>query len=155
MLRSSTMLALRSQPVWLLFGLWMMAKPVFSQDSLTAKSVVISDQSASVLDDQSSLFQFSEVAERSPDSSKAMLLVRIFKKEDRLIPVQGATVLLSRDKDKMLGRVTKADGRCTFSSQPALYTIRVQMTGLASVERSGIPLTAGKVYHLEIQMNRQ
>lgn len=151
----SNLRALRFRPIGLLCGLWIMACHVLAQDSLTAKSVAMLTQSVTILEDQSSAFQLSEVAEQSPDSSKAMLLVRIMEKDGRLVPVQGATVLLSRDKDKMLGRVTKADGRCTFSSLPALYTVRVQMTGLASVERTGIPLTAGKVYALEIQMERQ
>jgi len=153
--RSTYLTALRFRPIWLLCGLWILSGNAFAQDSLTAKSIALVFQPTTLLEDQLSAFQFSEVAERSPDSSKAMLLVRILEKDGQLVPVQGATVLLSRDVDKMLGRITKADGRCTFSSHPALYTVRVQMTGLASVERTGIPLIAGKVYALEIRMDRQ
>ncbi len=90
----------------------------------------------------------------SPDTSKATLRVRVLEKGGETGPVQGATVLLRRDKDKMLGRVTKYDGRCLFSSVPATYTVRVQMTGLRSFEKSGFILEAGKVYDLEIQMAR-
>lgn len=88
----------------------------------------------------------------SPDTSKSMLRVRVFDKIGGSEPIQGATVLLRRDKDKMLGRVTKHDGRCWFAPVPATYTIRVQMTGLKSFEKSGFNLEAGKVYDLEIKM---
>lgn len=90
----------------------------------------------------------------SPDASKATLRVRVVEKGLESAPVQGATVLLRRDKDKMLGRVTKHDGRCLFAPSPASYTIRVQMTGLKSLEKTGFLLEGGKVYDMEIAMTR-
>lgn len=90
----------------------------------------------------------------SPDTSKSMLRVRVFDKSGDSEPIQGATVLLRRDKDKMLGRVTKHDGRCWFAPVPATYTVRVQMTGLKSFEKSGFNLEAGKVYDLEVKMEK-
>jgi hypothetical protein len=68
--------------------------------------------------------------------------------------VQGATVLLRRDNDKMLGRVTTHDGSCSFAPSPASYSVRVQMTGMRSFEKAGVILEAGKVYDLEISMAR-
>lgn len=88
------------------------------------------------------------------DTAKAMLRVRVLEKGGKTEPIQGATVLLRRDKDKMLGRVTKHDGRCLFAPTPATYTVRVQMTGLKSLEKSGFTLEAGKVYDMEITMAR-
>ncbi|MBK6994079.1 MAG: carboxypeptidase regulatory-like domain-containing protein [Lewinellaceae bacterium] len=88
----------------------------------------------------------------SEDTSKATLRVRVVEKGGDAEPIQGATVLLRRDKDKMLGRVTKPDGRCLFVSVPESYTIRVQMTGLKTFEKPGFMLEAGKVYDMEILM---
>lgn len=90
----------------------------------------------------------------SLDSSKATLRVKVQEKGVEAAPIQGATVLLRRDQDKMLGRVTKHDGRCLFAPTPATYTVRVQMTGLKSLEKQGIKLEGGKIYELEILMVR-
>ncbi|MBC7777599.1 MAG: carboxypeptidase regulatory-like domain-containing protein [Phycisphaerae bacterium] len=90
----------------------------------------------------------------SPDTAKANLRVRVFEKGGNTDPIQGATVLIRRDRDKMLGRVTKHDGRCLFEPAPATYTVRVQMTGLKSFEKTGFKLEAGKVYDIEIGMAR-
>ncbi len=90
----------------------------------------------------------------SLDTTKATLKVRVREKEGDALPIQGATVLLRRDKDQMLGRVTTYDGRCLFSSTPATYTVRVQMTGLKSVEKSGYVLDAGQSYDMEIFMTK-
>jgi len=103
---------------------------------------------------ESNVFSFKQ-SSISPDTAKAMLRVRVFEKDNSTEVIQGATVLLRRDKDKMLGRVTKHDGRCWFSAAPASYTIRVQMTGLKSFEKQGFNLEAGMVYDLEILMAKQ
>jgi acyl-coenzyme A thioesterase PaaI-like protein len=87
----------------------------------------------------------------NPDTAKAMLRVRVLEKGTREA-VQGATVLLHREQNKMLGRVTEHDGRCVFTSAPATYSLRVQMTGLKTLERNGIKLEAGKAYDLEVSM---
>ena len=118
--------------------------PQLPTDVLTAKSVV--SQSNVVAFKQSSI---------SPDTVKATLQVRILERGGDTEPVQGATVLLRREDDKMLGRVTTHDGRCLFSATPATYTVRVQMTGLKTLEKTGFTLEAGKVYDLDILMARQ
>ena len=100
---------------------------------------------------ESSVFVFKET-NISDDTSKATLRVRVLEKGGDTEPIQGATVLLRRDKDKMLGRVTTHDGRCLFVSAPENYTIRVQMTGLKTFEKPGFKLEAGKVYNMEILM---
>ena len=112
--------------------------PKTAIDSMMLESNVIAFQQTSI----------------SSDTAKATLRVRVLEKGGDSQPIQGATVLLRRDKDKMLGRVTKHDGRCLFSPTPATYTVRVQMTGLKSLEKSGFLLHAGKVYDLEIVMAR-
>jgi len=118
------------------------------QNTLTAKSVSVYPEEAA---HQSSIFSFLETGE-SPDTSKATLSIRVLDKSQGNEPVQGATVLLKRDDDKMLGRVTLKDGRCQFSSSPASYTLRVQMTGLKTLEKTGIILRGGSVYDLEVRM---
>lgn len=102
---------------------------------------------------ESTVIAFREVS-ASPDTVKATLNVRVLEKGGKTEPVQGATVLLRRDNDKMLGRVTQYDGRCLFHSTPATYTVRVQMTGLKTLEKTGVSLEAGKVYDLDILMAR-
>lgn len=97
---------------------------------------------------------FRQAAAFSPDTTKASLRVRVFEKAGSIEPVQGATVLLRRDDDKMMGRVTHFDGRCQFSPSAATYTVRVQMTGLKSVEQPGFTLEAGKVYDMDIRMDK-
>jgi hypothetical protein len=85
------------------------------------------------------------------DTTKTMLEVHILE-ENRRDPIQGATVLLRRDKDKMVGKVSKADGIARFTVKPSEYTLRVQMTGLKSIEQGGFVLEAGKVYRLDLAM---
>jgi len=102
---------------------------------------------------ESSVFVFKQTS-LSADTFKATLRVRVLEKGGDTEPIQGATVLLRRDKDKMLGRVTKHDGRCLFAPTPDSYTVRVQMTGLKSFEKPGFTLEAGKVYDMEILMAR-
>ena len=103
---------------------------------------------------ESNVLAFREIS-TSPDTLKATLNVRVLEKGGDTEPVHGATVLLRRDKDKMLGRVTQFDGRCLFHSAPSTYTVRVQMTGLKTLEKTGVSLEAGKVYDLDILMARQ
>jgi hypothetical protein len=88
------------------------------------------------------------------DTTRTVLHVRTAESGEESAPIQGATVLLRRDKDKMLGRVTKGDGKCSFVAAPAEYTLRVQMTGLRSLEKTGILLEAGKAYEMDIRMVR-
>jgi len=103
---------------------------------------------------ESNILAFREIS-TSPDTLKATLNVRVLEKGGDTEPVHGATVLLRRENDKMLGRVTQFDGRCLFHSAPATYTVRVQMTGLKTLEKTGVSLEAGKVYDLDILMARQ
>ncbi|MDO8366975.1 MAG: carboxypeptidase-like regulatory domain-containing protein [Saprospiraceae bacterium] len=122
-----------------------------AQKPLTPKSPPKTALDSMMLKSSAFIFKQSSV---SPDTTKATLRVRVLEKGGDTEPVHGATVLLRRDKDKILGRVTKNDGRCLFGASPATYTVRVQMTGLKSLEKSGITLDAGKVYDLEIMMAR-
>jgi len=122
-----------------------------AQKPSTPKSPLKTEVDSMMLTSSVLLFKQSSI---SADTAKATLRVRVFEKGTDTAPVQGATVLLRRDKDKMLGRVTKHDGRCLFSAAPATYTIRIQMTGLKSLEKPGFALEAGKVYDLEIEMLR-
>jgi hypothetical protein len=86
----------------------------------------------------------------------AHALVRVLVKETGTPgeTIQGATVLLRRDQDKMLGRVTKQDGRCNFMPSAAEYFIRVQLTGYKSLEVGGYQFEKGKVYEMELRMAR-
>ncbi|HAD12696.1 MAG TPA: hypothetical protein DCF33_09690 [Saprospirales bacterium] len=120
-----------------------------AQNTLTTKSVDVSSDAMQLA--ESTVFSFRESGE-GQDTSKAILHVRVLEKGLRNEAVQGATVLLKRDDDKMLGRVTMPDGRCVFQSTPASYTVRVQMTGLKTLEKKGIRLEGGSIYDLEIQM---
>ena len=88
------------------------------------------------------------------DTSRAVLKVLI-REDGTSEPVLGATVLLRRDGDKMYGRVSQADGRCHFKIGAGNYTVRVQMTGLASFEQAGFLLEKGKSYTIEIVMARR
>ena len=88
------------------------------------------------------------------DTSRAVLKVLILETGTQE-PVQGATVLLRRDGDKMYGRVSQADGRCHFKIGAGNYVVRVQMTGLASFEQSGFLLEKGRSYTMEIAMVKQ
>ena len=88
------------------------------------------------------------------DTTKAIVRVLVKETGKPGDAIQGATVLLRRDKDKMLGRVTKNDGRCNFMPSPAEYVIRVQLTGYKSLEQPGLVFERGKVYELELRMAR-
>jgi len=123
-----------------------------AQKPSTPKSPPKTEVDSLMLTSSVLLFKQSNII--SADTTKATLRVRVIEKGTDTEAVQGATVLLRRDKDKMLGRVTKYDGRCLFSATPATYTIRIQMTGLKSLEKSGFALEAGKVYDLEVGMLR-
>lgn len=88
------------------------------------------------------------------DTSRAVVKVLI-REDGTSEPVLGATVLLRRDADKMYGRVSQADGRCHFKIGAGNYTVRVQMTGLASFEQTGFLLEKGNSYTMEIVMARR
>ncbi len=122
-----------------------------AQKSSTQKSPPKTSIDSMMLESNILVFKQTSI---SLDSSKATLRVKVLEKGAGGAPIQGTTVLLRRDQDKMLGRVTKHDGRCLFTPTPATYTVRVQMTGLKSLEKGGIKLEGGKVYELEILMAR-
>jgi hypothetical protein len=67
-------------------------------------------------------------------------------------PILGATVLLRRDVDKMHGKVSNEYGSCTFIVAPGDYAMRVQMTGLKSLEKPELVLEAGKIYEMKLVM---
>lgn len=85
------------------------------------------------------------------DTSKTMVHVLV-KETGNSEEIEGATVVLLREKDKMLGQVTRADGRCSFTPRPAEYFIRVQLTGYKSLEQGGLIFEGGKIYELELCM---
>jgi hypothetical protein len=88
------------------------------------------------------------------DTAKAIVRVLVRETGKAGEVIQGATVLLRRDKDKMLGRVTKADGRCNFMPLPAEYAVRVQLTGYKALEHTGLLFERGKVYEMELRLGR-
>jgi hypothetical protein len=88
------------------------------------------------------------------DTAKAIVRVLVRETGKAGEAIQGATVLLRRDKDKMLGRVTKADGRCNFMPLPAEYAVRVQLTGYKALEHTGLLFERGKVYEMELRLGR-
>jgi hypothetical protein len=88
------------------------------------------------------------------DTAKAIVRVLVRETGKTGEAIQGATVLLRRDKDKMLGRVTKADGRCNFMPLPAEYAVRVQLTGYKALEHTGLLFERGKVYEMELRLGR-
>ncbi len=88
------------------------------------------------------------------DTNRAIVRVVVLETGQQIETIQGATVLLRRDKDKMLGRVTKQDGSCKFMPVPETYSIRVQMTGYKSLESTGLVFDIGVMYELELRMAR-
>lgn len=85
------------------------------------------------------------------DTMKTIIRVQV-KETGSEEPIQGATVLLRRDLDKMLGRVSRQDGRCNFMPIPAVYAVRVQLTGYKTFEHPGLEFEKGKVYEMVIRM---
>lgn len=83
-------------------------------------------------------------------SHKSTLNILVKEPGPQGSPIQGATVLLRRDKDKMFGRVSDLDGKCTFSATEAAYVIRVQLTGYKSLETDKIFIQKGNAYTLEL-----
>ena len=68
-------------------------------------------------------------------------------------PVMGATVLLRRENPvRMYGKVTGQHGACALTIAPDTYSVRIQVTGLASFEQSGFVLEAGSAYTLEVAL---
>ncbi len=88
------------------------------------------------------------------DTVRASVRVLVFETGKVQEPIQGATVLLRRDNDKMLGRVTKQDGSCKFMPVPATYSVRVQLTGYKNLEAAGLVFEPGKIYELELRLAR-
>lgn len=101
---------------------------------------------------ESHVFSFKTVG--ITDTLKSIVRVQVKDPGYPGVPIQGATVLLRRDKDKMLGRVTKSDGRCNFMPTPATYVLRVQLTGYKSLEKTGLVFEPGKVYELDLRLAR-
>ncbi|MBL7781124.1 MAG: carboxypeptidase regulatory-like domain-containing protein [Saprospiraceae bacterium] len=85
------------------------------------------------------------------ENNRAVLHVQIFEAGVGG-PILGATVLLRRDIDKMHGKVTNEYGSCTFIVAPGDYALRVQMTGLKSLEQAGLVMEAGKIYEMKLLM---
>lgn len=142
------------KPAFVLLGFLCCLGPFYAaaQKPLTPKSPPPTPLDSMMLhESRVTVFKQSSIG---PDTSKATLRVKILEKDMPGAPIQGATVLLRRDKDKMLGRVSKYDGKCMFSAAPATYTVRVQMTGLKTLEKTGFKLEAGKVYDMEIRMEK-
>lgn len=125
-----------------------------AQDIITPKGMPEQSSVVDTLSMSQRAISFRQANVFSPDTTRATLRVRVYEKGGSIEPVQGATVLLRRDDDKMMGRVTLYDGRCQFSPSPSTYTVRVQMTGLKSIEQPGYTLEAGKVYDMEIRMDK-
>jgi hypothetical protein len=98
---------------------------------------------------ESRVVRFTQIGEKNTE--KAILNVTILGSDQQEF-IAGATVLLRRDKDKMHGKVSGQRGKCTFQVAPADYTVRVQMTGLKSLEKQGYLLERGKVYQMDIVM---
>ena len=85
------------------------------------------------------------------ENNRAILHVQIFEAGANE-PILGATVLLRRDVDKMHGKVSNEYGSCTFIVAPGDYAIRVQMSGLKSLEKPGLLLEGGKIYEMKLVM---
>ncbi|MBL7829016.1 MAG: carboxypeptidase regulatory-like domain-containing protein [Saprospiraceae bacterium] len=116
-----------------------------AQSSVSAPATIDSTKNSHV-----SLFRTTGIT----DTSK--VIVRVLVKEiGSETVIQGATVLFKRDQDKMLGRVTKPDGRCVFNPTPATYSIRVQLTGYQSLDQPDFAFESGKVYEMAVRMAHQ
>lgn len=139
-------------PVTLLF--WSLPHATSAQAPTTKSAAPTSPKMDTLSLSTVSSIAFFRLSGPNPDTARAILRVRVLEKETREA-VQGATVLLRREQDKMLGRVTKHDGRCVFTSVPATYSLRIQMTGLKTLEQGGIELEPGKTYDLEASMAKQ
>lgn len=121
--------------------------PILAAAQQTIKTIPPIDSSKT---SHISLFRSIGVA----DTTKATVRVQV-KEIGSNEPIQGATVLLRRDQDKMLGRVTKPDGRCNFTSEPATYAVRVQLTGYQSLDYPALVLQSGHIYEMTIRLGRQ
>lgn len=98
---------------------------------------------------ESGLLSFQATGEAA--NNRAVLHVQIFESGSGE-PILGATVLLRRDVDKMHGKVSNEYGSCTFIVAPGEYSFRVQMTGLKSLEQSGMVLEGGRIYEMKLVM---
>lgn len=125
-----------------------MLLPILAEAQQTAKTIPPIDSAKT---SHISLFRDTGAV---ADTTKATIRVQV-KEIGSNEPIQGATVLLRRDLDKMLGRVTKPDGRCQFVSEAATYSVRVQLTGYQSLEYPALVLESGKIYEMTIRLGRQ
>ena len=124
-----------THPVYRLFFLLpFLPAPCLCQNSVPLESELLS-------------FQATGAAE----NNRAILHVQVFEAGSEE-PVLGATVLLRRDVDKMHGKVSNEYGSCTFIVAPGDYAMRVQMTGLKSLEKPGLLLEGGKIYEMKLVM---
>ena len=88
----------------------------------------------------------------SPDPKRVIINVKVSEFIDQEA-VMGATVLLRRENPvRMYGKVTGQKGSCSLTISPDTYSVRVQVTGLASFDQAGFVLEAGSVYTLEIAL---
>lgn len=99
---------------------------------------------------RSRVLRFAATGAAEPKKVVVNVLVR--EAADRE-PVMGATVLLRRENPaRMYGKVTGGYGSCAMTIAPDTYSVRVQVTGLASFEQSGFVLEPGTTYILEIAL---
>ena len=88
----------------------------------------------------------------APDPKRVIINVVVREYIDQE-PVMGATVLLRRENPaRMYGKVTGQHGTCVLTMAPDTYSVRVQVTGLASFDQSGFVLEPGCAYALEIAL---
>ena len=120
--------------------------PFFSLAQTTAKSATPADS----MSRKSHVLRFSRSGVADPNRVVVNVVVR--ESIDREL-VMGATVLLRRENPtRMYGKVTGATGACALTIAPDTYSVRVQVTGLASFEQSGFVLEPGSTYTLEIAL---
>ena len=124
-----------THPVYRLFLLLpFLPAPCLGQNSAPLESELLSFQSTG-----------------AAENNRAILHVQIFEAGSDE-PILGATVLLRRDVDKMHGKVSNEYGSCTFIVAPGDYALRVQMTGLKSLEKQSLLLEGGKIYEMKLVM---
>ena len=125
--------------LWLLFF-----SPSFAQ--ITPKNGTPADTATTA----SRVLRFTATGGAEPKKVVINVLVREANGREA---VMGATVLLRRENPvRMYGKVTGAYGTCALTIAPDTYSVRVQVTGLASFEQSGFVLEPGTTYALEIAL---
>lgn len=120
--------------------------PFFSLAQTTARSATPAD----TMSRKSHVLRFSRSGVAEPNRVVVNVVVRESINRE---PVMGATILLRRENPtRMYGKVTGASGACALTIAPDTYSVRVQVTGLASFEQSGFVLEQGSAYTLEIAL---